>query len=115
MASTLLPTSACNHRDDAALWPGPGWAPQRTVATADARHLAALLLLVSSAMVPGTGCAGLAFGPTLMPTPNLYGRTPDNPFPDVPPALRTGTVDIVYVTDREPERDRDSERDVEHH
>jgi esterase/lipase superfamily enzyme len=105
MAITVPPKSPCNDRDDAALWPGPHRAPQRTVATADARQLAALLLLVSSAMVLATGCAGLALGPTLMPTPNLYAHTPDNPFPDVPPALRTSTVDVVYVTDREPEGD----------
>jgi esterase/lipase superfamily enzyme len=40
-----------------------------------------------------------------MPTPNLYTHTPNNPFPDVPPALRTNTVEVVYVTDREPEGD----------
>jgi esterase/lipase superfamily enzyme len=50
-------------------------------------------------MVLAAGCGA----PELMPTPNLYTRTSDNPFPDVPPALRTCTVDIVYVTDREPE------------
>ena len=56
-------------------------------------------LLASLAMVLATGCGG----PELMPTPNLYVNTPDNPFTDVPLPLRTNTVDVVYVTDREPE------------
>ena len=47
------------------------------------------------------GCGG----PELMPTPNLYTMTDDNPFPDVPPALRTSTVDVIYATDRVPEGD----------
>jgi esterase/lipase superfamily enzyme len=53
------------------------------------------------AMVLAAGCGG----PELMPTPNLYASTPDNPFADVPPLLRSSTVDVVYVTDREPEGD----------
>ena len=53
-------------------------------------------------MVLATGCAA---GPTLMPTPNLYGHTPDNPFADVPPAFRTNTVDVLYLTDRAPDGD----------
>jgi esterase/lipase superfamily enzyme len=47
----------------------------------------------------GAGCAT----PLLMPTPNLYGHTSDNPFADVPPAFRTNTVDVLYLTDRAPE------------
>jgi esterase/lipase superfamily enzyme len=47
------------------------------------------------------GCGG----PELMPTPNLYTMTDDNPFLDVPPALRTSTVDVIYATDRVPEGD----------
>ena len=65
------------------------------------RHLAALFMPALSAMVLAAGCSG----PELMPTPNLYGHTPDNPFVDVPPALRTSTADILYVTDRQPEGD----------
>ena len=85
--------------------PGPGCAPPGKVFTSRARQLAALLPLVPITLVLATGCAGPALGPTLMPTPNLYARTPDNPFPDVPPAFRTSTVEVVYVTDREPEGD----------
>lgn len=40
-----------------------------------------------------------------MPTPNLYGRTSDNPFAGVPPVFRTNTVEILYVTDRAPDGD----------
>lgn len=47
----------------------------------------------------GAGCAT----PSLMPTPNLYGHTSDNPFADVQPAFRTNTVDILYLTDRVPD------------
>jgi hypothetical protein len=74
---------------------------QRAVSTSRVQPFMACLLLVPIALVLATGCAG----PRLMPTPNLYAHTPDNPFPDVPPALRTSTVDVVYVTDREPEGD----------
>jgi esterase/lipase superfamily enzyme len=41
----------------------------------------------------------------LMPTPNLYAFTPDNPFPDVPAGFRKNTVDILYATDREAKSD----------
>lgn len=53
------------------------------------------LLAISFVM----GCAT----PSLMPTPNLYRHTSDNPFTDVPPAFRTNTVDILYLTDRAPD------------
>ncbi|MGN6370162.1 MAG: alpha/beta hydrolase [Phycisphaerae bacterium] len=38
----------------------------------------------------------------LMPTPNLYATGLQNPFPNVPPELRTTTVDVLYLTDRTP-------------
>jgi esterase/lipase superfamily enzyme len=62
-------------------------------------------LLASLAMVLATGCGG----PELMPTPNLYSHTPDNPFADVPPALRGSRVDVVYATDRQPQGDPSNE------
>jgi hypothetical protein len=62
---------------------------------------AALLALVLSALILTAGCGGTA----LMPTPNLFAFTPDNPFPDVPLCFRTNTVDVLYVTDRAPESD----------
>ncbi|MBE3097600.1 MAG: hypothetical protein IMZ44_10815, partial [Planctomycetes bacterium] len=79
MASTLLLKSVCNHRDDAALLPGSRRVARRTVLTSGAGQPAALLTLMLSAMVLAAGCGG----PVLMPTPNLYALTPDNPFPDV--------------------------------
>ena len=62
---------------------------------------AVLLALALGAIVLAAGCGQT----TLMPTPNLYARTPDNPFPDVPPCFRTNTVDVLYATDRTPEGD----------
>ena len=71
------------------------------VLTSGAGQLAAILTLVLSAIVLATGCGGTA----LMPTPNLYALTPDNPFPDVPSCFRTSTVDVLYATDRTAEGD----------
>jgi esterase/lipase superfamily enzyme len=62
---------------------------------------AALLGLMLGALVLAAGCGGTM----LMPTPNLYALTPDNPFAAVPPGFRTSTLDILYATDREPESD----------
>jgi len=42
---------------------------------------------------------------TLMPTPAIYVDQKEGLFEDVPPALRTPEVDILYVTDRRPEQD----------
>jgi hypothetical protein len=47
----------------------------------------------------GAGCATTS----LMPTPNLYRHTSENPFAVVPPVFRTNTVDILYLTDRMPD------------
>ena len=38
----------------------------------------------------------------LMPTPTVHAVAADDPFSDVPPPHRTGTVDLVYITDRAP-------------
>jgi hypothetical protein len=62
--------------------------PWRTVLASCAWQLSLIFL--------GTGCAA----PSLMPTPNLNGHTSDNPFADVPPAFRTNTVEVLYLTDR---------------
>lgn len=40
-----------------------------------------------------------------MPTPNVYRDRAGNPFADVPAALQTNKVDLLYVTDRRLERD----------
>jgi esterase/lipase superfamily enzyme len=57
--------------------------------------------LVLGALVLAAGCGG----PVLMPTPNLYALTPDNPFENVPADFRKNTVDVLYATDREAESD----------
>ena len=105
MASILFPKSVCNPRNDATRLPRPRLGCPWTVFTSGARQLAVLFILVAGVMVLAGGCVGPVLLPTLMPTPNLYAHTPDNPFPDVPPTLRTNTVDVVYVTDREPKGD----------
>ncbi len=47
----------------------------------------------------------------LMPAPNLYVYSDENPWAELPPELQTTTVDLLYVTDREPiERPDDSVR-----
>jgi esterase/lipase superfamily enzyme len=72
-----------------------------------------------SAIVPRPGCSGcrgallgwfvllLAAGcggsTPLMPTPNIYARGLAEPFENVPPALQSDTVDVLYMTDRKPE------------
>ena len=37
-----------------------------------------------------------------MLTPNMYVQSLSNPFAQVPPSLRTNTVDVFYATDRQP-------------
>ena len=49
--------------------------------------------------------AGCATSRSLMPTPTIYVDQKEGFFEDVPPALRNPEVDIVFVTDRKPERD----------
>ena len=49
-------------------------------------------------------CVGLAgCQRELIPTPNLYLDRDTNPFAEVPAEWQTNTVDLLYVTDREPE------------
>jgi len=45
----------------------------------------------------------------LMPTPNLYARQSADPFADVPPALQSSGVDVLYLTDRKREGDSTAE------
>jgi len=49
--------------------------------------------------------AGCTTTRTLIPTPAMYVDQKEGLFEDVPPALRTSEVDILYVTDRKPEQD----------
>ncbi len=60
------------------------------------RALLPALFLVAAA------CAGRR---ELMSTPRLYADTEKNPFAEVPPALRTPEITVLYVTDRTREDD----------
>jgi esterase/lipase superfamily enzyme len=42
----------------------------------------------------------------LMPTPNLYVQSKDNPFENVPQGLRSNRVEVIYATDRAPTQDK---------
>lgn len=60
-----------------------------------------------------TGVLALAAGTLLvgcqqelMPTPNLYAKAKENPFQNVPQALQSNRVEVVYATDRAPARDK---------
>ena len=49
--------------------------------------------------------AGCATSRPLMPTPGVYADQEGAYFADVPPSLRTPEVDLMFVTDRQPEED----------
>ena len=42
----------------------------------------------------------------LMPTPNLYTESKDNPFDKVPQVLRSNRAEVIYATDRAPVQDK---------
>lgn len=56
-------------------------------------------LMLAVAIVLLGGCQGRV----LMPTPNLYVGSATDPFANVPPALQSADVDLLYLTDRVPE------------
>lgn len=58
-----------------------------------------LLLTVLVAAACLSGCKGHG---QLMPTPNLYLDGAGNPFAETPPELRDNSIDVFYVTDRQP-------------
>jgi len=92
--------SAGRHRGDVAL--------RAKVARPDATSgRPAGRVRVGLALVAVALLAGCASGRPLMPTPVLYVLENLPPFRDVPPALQTSTLDVLYVTDRAPERDQD--------
>ncbi len=64
----------------------------------------ALLVLIAS-------CSGSR---ELMPTPLIHSEAAADPFASVPKGLRTDTVDVLYVTDREPERDDEDRLEYGH-
>lgn len=91
VASNVLSKSEYGHRGVSVFLPGSRFGLRLAVFASCTWSLLVIFL--------GAGCAT----PSLMPTPNLYGHTSDNPFADVPPAFRTNTVDILYLTDRAPD------------
>jgi esterase/lipase superfamily enzyme len=58
------------------------------------------------ALIAVTGCSQ-----QLMPTPNMYIHTEANPFADVPPALQTSDMDVLFVTDRAETKDKNGRPD----
>jgi esterase/lipase superfamily enzyme len=66
---------------------------------------ARVLVLVLGCLALG-GCGGKKL-PQLMPTPNVYTHPEFNPFADVPQSLQGNKVEVLYVTDRMPEKDKD--------
>lgn len=62
-------------------------------------------LVVSVCIGMSSGCARV----TLMPTPNLYIGSEEDPFADVSPSLQNNRVEVIYGTDRRPvEQDAES-------
>src|SRR3954467_9402436 len=59
-------------------------------------------LLLGCIVALAVGCGGTT---QLMPTPNLYAKDGRDPFPDVPAELKNNKVEVLYLTDRVPEKD----------
>jgi len=51
--------------------------------------------------------SGCASGPTLMPTPNLYTGEKGYPYSDLKAEQKNAQVDMLYVTDRAPNPEKD--------
>src|SRR5437764_121521 len=56
------------------------------------------------AVVPLICLAGCGGAPQLMPTPNVYAHGLKDPFPNVPPDVQNNRIEVIYVTDRTPEK-----------
>lgn len=63
------------------------------------RTPAAWLPATTLALLIGVGCSSKTY---LMPTPHIYTHAAWDPFADVPAALQTDEVSVLYVTDRVP-------------
>ena len=59
------------------------------------------LLLAAAALA---GCAGERW---LAPAPTIYTLGTEAPFQNLSPSLRSAEVDVLFVTDRKPERDQE--------
>ncbi len=62
--------------------------------------------LAAAALLAAAGCSQ-----QLMPTPNLYAGSKNNPFADVPPALQHSDIDVLFVTDRAETKDKNGKPD----
>lgn len=71
--------------------------------TRSAEFRCTLVLLLASAAL--SGCGGKK--PQLMPTPNVYTHPEFNPFADVPKGLQGNKIEVLYVTDRALQKDKD--------
>ena len=71
-------------------------------------HAWLLMLVVAPALSVLCGCGG---GTKLMPTPNLYSRSQADPFADVAQPLQNNKVEVLYLTDREPEKSKPEYRE----
>ena len=63
-----------------------------------------LTWLFVSAVLAITGCSTQR---TMMPTPNVYLDAENDYFSDVPSALKSTEVPLLYITDRTPEQETD--------
>src|SRR5687767_8968575 len=72
------------------------------------RILASFITVLSLLPILLGGCGG----PYLMPTPNLYARGHKDPFPQVPPQLQSNKVEVLYLTDRQEEKESSPARCV---
>src|SRR4051812_21985537 len=73
------------------------------------RFIRTSVLMWCAAML--TVLSGCGSAPTLMPTPNLYADGIVDPFIDVDPSLRNNKVEVLYLTDRQPENDSPDKRE----
>lgn len=60
-----------------------------------------LSIIFIQVLVLSAGCSSKTW---LMPTPNLYARGMEDPFPNVPPELQNNHAEVLYLTDRKPEK-----------
>jgi esterase/lipase superfamily enzyme len=61
----------------------------------------AMGFVLSVALLMVGGCSSSET--LLMPTPHIYAQPDVKPFADVPPNLQSNQVEVLYLTDREPE------------
>ena len=54
-------------------------------------------VVIAGLLIAGMGCTDTRY---LMPTPNIYIGGKLKPFDDVPPALQSNHVEVLYLTDR---------------